>query len=87
LNDHLVLCTGSNFTTHVSGQQGYNVSGTLTADTLIASPNVTTLSIFSYGSVTLTYGIWLILGNAGFQNTANGTITCAQVGINGSSKR
>jgi hypothetical protein len=32
LNDLLVLCTGSNFTTSVSGQQGYMITGTNATD-------------------------------------------------------
>ena len=40
-----------------------------------------------FGSLTLTYGVWLLYGNAGFQvtvSTGTGTITSAQVSIGSS---
>ena len=94
LNDHFVLVTGTNFTTPVSGQQGYNAKCSLTTDTLVSAPNITSGTVFSYNggtggtTLSLPYGVWFIYGNAGFQVTvptaSTGTITNVQVGINGS---
>ena len=91
LNDHLVLVTGANFTTPASGQQGYSVSATLTTDTLVSNPNISSATVYSYNSGTgvlsLPYGLWIIYGTAGFQVTvpvsSTGTISSVQVGING----
>jgi hypothetical protein len=45
LNDQLILCTGSNFTTPVSGQQGYIVTGSNEpSGTLITSGQATKYS-------------------------------------------
>ena len=69
LNDHLVLCTGSNFTTPVDGQQGYTITGTLEADgTAITSGTAT-----KFGTVGLTYGVWIIFNQAGY--LASGSVT------------
>ena len=83
LNDHLVLCTGSNFTTPGSGQQGYTVTGTNATDlTSIPSATVTILA-----SITLSYGVWSLIGQAALYNTSS-TTTCAmsnrQIGISNS---
>ena len=67
LKDHLVLVTGSNFTTPLSGQQGYIMTGTLEADgTAIASATAT-----KYATLNLTYGVWLIIGQIGYFNVNN----------------
>ena len=64
LKDHLVLCTGSNFTTPISGQHGYIMTGILEADnTTIASGTAT-----KYATLNLTYGVWLIIGQIGYFN-------------------
>ncbi len=78
LNDHLVLCTGSNFTTPVSGQQGYIMTGTLEADGTSISSNTAT----KYATLNLTYGVWLIVGQVGYYNVNNsGTNTTAAISI------
>ena len=41
-------------------------------------------TVFSFGSVTLSCGVWLVYGTAGFQVTTAGTITSAQVSIGSS---
>ena len=84
LNDHLVLCTGSNFATPASGQQGYMVSGTNTTDlTSIPTATVTALA-----SITLSYGVWLVEGQAGIYNSSGAAASCAmtnkQIGISNS---
>jgi hypothetical protein len=61
LNDHLILCTGSNFTTPVSGQQGYIMTGTFETDLT----TITTAQATKYATLNLTYGVWLILGQIG----------------------
>ena len=67
LNDHLVLCTGSNFTAPLSVQQGYIMTGTLEADgTAITSATAT-----KYATLPLTYGVWLIIGQIGYFNVNN----------------
>ena len=83
LNDHLVLCTGSNFNTPSSGQQGYMITGTNVTDlTSIPATTVTMLA-----SITLSYGVWSLIGQAGIYN-ASSTTTCAmnnkQIGISNS---
>jgi hypothetical protein len=60
---------------------GFGATGSITADTLVSAPNITSTTTFSYGSVALSYGVWLIYGTAGFQITTNGTITAVQVSI------
>jgi len=46
---------------------------------------ITSGTLFNYGTVTLTYGVWLLYGTAGFQVTvpvsSTGTITSVQVSI------
>ena len=72
LYDHLVLCTGSNFTTPVSGQQGYMLTGTIPTDlTSIPSASVTALA-----SITLSYGVWLIIGQGGIYNSSGAAASC-----------
>jgi hypothetical protein len=66
LNDHLILCTGSNFLTPVNGPQGYIVTGTNTTD-LTSIPTSTTTPL---ASITLSYGVWLITGQAAIYNSA-----------------
>jgi hypothetical protein len=68
LNDHLVLCTGSNFTTPVSGQQGYIMTGTFETD----GTTIVTATAIKYATLNLTYGVWLIIGQIGYYN-ANAT--------------
>ena len=63
---------------------GYGYTGTIVTDTLVSSPNIATNTLFIFGTVTLTYGLWLLYGTAGFQvtvATGTGTITSAQVSI------
>ena len=72
LNDHLVLCTGSNFTTPGSGQQGYMVTGTNTTD---VTP-ITTGTATSLASITLSYGVWLIVGQGGINNSSGAAASC-----------
>jgi hypothetical protein len=72
LNDHLVLCTGSNFTTPVSGQQGYIQTGTFEPDLT----TITTATAIKIATLTLTYGVWLILGQIGYYN---GNATAASI--------
>jgi hypothetical protein len=69
LNDHLVLCTGFNFTTPVSGQQRYIISGTFETDLT----TITTATAIKYATLTLTYGVWLIIGQVGYYN-GNATV-------------
>jgi hypothetical protein len=66
LNDHLNLCTGSNFATPVSGQQGYIVTGTNVTD-LTSIPSATATAL---ASIILSYGVWLITGQAAIYNSA-----------------
>ena len=83
LNDHLVLCTGSNFTTSGSGQQGYTVTGTNVTD-LNSLPTATVTFL---ASITLSYGVWSIIGQAGIYNassTAACTMNNKQIGISNS---
>jgi hypothetical protein len=68
LNDHLVLCTGPNFTTPVSGQQGYIINGTFETDFL----SIASAVAIKYATLNLTYGVWLIIGQIGYHN-ANAT--------------
>jgi hypothetical protein len=76
LNDHLVLCTGSNFATPVSGQQGYIMTGTLEAD----GTSITSGTAIKYATLKLTYGVWLISGQIGYYNVNNsGTNTTAAI--------
>ena len=53
LNDHLVLCTGSNFTTPVSGQQGYIVTGTNTTN----ATSISSGTSIDFASINLSYGV------------------------------
>jgi hypothetical protein len=69
LNDHLVLCTGSNFTTPVSGQQGYIITGTSATN----QTSITTQATTTYSTITLSYGVWMVIGQIGFQNITGGT--------------
>ena len=86
LNDHLILCTGTNWSVPSTGRMlGFGSTGAIVSDTLVSALNITSSNVFSFGSVTLTYGIWLIYGTAGFQITTNGTITSVQVSIGTSS--
>jgi hypothetical protein len=76
LNDHLVLCTGSNFTTPVSGQQGHIMTGTLETD----RTSITSGTATKYATLNLTYGVWLIIGQIGYFNVNNsGTNTSASI--------
>ena len=85
LNDNLSLCTGTNYATpNVNNMLGYGYTGTIVTDTLVSSPNITTNTLFIYSSISLTYGVWLLYGTAGFQVTTAGTITSAQVSIGSS---
>jgi hypothetical protein len=68
LNVHLILCTGSNFT---SGQQGYIVTGTITTD-LTSIPTATSVSL---ASISLSYGVWLIIGQAAIYNSSGTAAT------------
>ena len=78
LNDHLVLCTGSNFTTPVSGQQGYMITGTnVTNQSSISSATTTQLA-----SINLSYGVWLIIGHLSYTTGVSGTITDKYFWIN-----
>ena len=71
LNDHLILCTGSNFTPPVNDQQGYTVTGTNVTDlTSIPTATITILA-----SITLSYGVWSLIGQAGLYN-ASSTAAC-----------
>ena len=66
---------------------GYGITGTIVTDTNISSPNIANNTGFNYSNITLTYGLWLLYGNAGFQVTVasgTGTITSAQVSIGSS---
>ena len=78
LNDHLVLCTGSNFTTPVSGQQGYIKTGTNTTD----ATAITSASSIDFASINLSYGVWLIIGHLSYTTGAAGTITDKYFWIN-----
>jgi hypothetical protein len=71
-NDHLVLCTGSNFTTPVSGQQGYILTGTNTTDLT----SIPTATVTSLASITLSYGVWLVIGQGGIYNSSGATAAC-----------
>ena len=89
LNDHLLLCTGTNYATpNVNNMLGFGQTGSITADTITDSPNITSGVLFNYGTVTLPVGVWLLYGTAGFQVTvpvsSTGTITSVQVSIGGS---
>ena len=72
LNDHLILCTGTNFPTPVSGQQGYIASGTNVTD-LTSIPSATATAL---ASITLSYGVWFITGQAGIYNSSGAAATC-----------
>ena len=78
LNDHLVLCAGSNFTTPVSGQQGYIKTGTNTTD----ATAITSASSIDFASINLSYGVWLIIGHLSYFSNAAGTITDKYFWIN-----
>ena len=78
LNDHLVLCTGSNFTTPISGQQGYIKTGTNTAD----ATAITSATSIDFATINLSYGVWLIIGHLSYYSTAAGTITDKYFWIN-----
>ena len=69
LNDHLVLVTGTNFTTPISGQQGYIITGTNATD----STAITSGSNLTYSTIDLSYGVWMVFGQIGFQNLTGGT--------------
>ena len=69
LNDHLVLVTGTNFTTPISGQQGYIITGTNTTD----STAITSGSNLTYSTIDLSYGVWMVFGQIGLQNLTGGT--------------
>jgi hypothetical protein len=72
LNDHLILCKGLNFPTPVSGQQGYIATGTIvTNQTSIPTSTVTTVA-----SITLSYGVWLIIGQGGIYNSSSAAASC-----------
>ena len=81
LNDHLVLCTGSNFTTPVDGQQGYIVTGVINTDlTSIPTNGANVL----FASITLSYGVWMVIGQAGYYNsstTSTVTTSIKQISI------
>jgi hypothetical protein len=81
LNDHLNLCTGSNFATPVSGQQGYIVTGTNVSN----QTSIPTATVTGVSSITLSYGVWFIIGQAGIYNSSGASSTCTmsnkQVGI------
>jgi len=88
LNDHLILCTGTNWSVpSTGGMLGFGSTGAIVSDTLVSAPNITSSNVFSFGSVTLTYGVWLLYGTAGFQITVPtaGTITSVQVSIGNTS--
>ena len=68
LKDHLVLVTGTNFTTPGDGQQGYTVTGTIGTD-LTAIPNTGTA--MNFASITLSYGIWMVFGQVGYYNSTS----------------
>ena len=69
LNDHLVLCTGSNFTTPLSGQQGYMITGANATDLT----SITSGSPVTYSTINLSYGVWIVFGQIGYiNNNASG---------------
>ena len=81
LNDHLVLVTGSNFTTPISGQQGYMITGT----DLAASTSLTSNTAYNFSTVNLPYGVWMLMGQIGYTNIHASTttvVTVKQVSIN-----
>ena len=81
LNDHLVLCTGSNFTTLVDGQQGYTITGTLEADrTSITSGQAT-----KFATVGLIYGVWIIFGQASYLSSGGVTFSRRIISIHSTS--
>ena len=69
LKDHLVLVTGTNFTTPADGQQGYMVTGTIGTD-LTAIP--TNGANMNFASITLSYGVWMVFGQIGYYNSTSG---------------
>ena len=67
LNDNLSLCTGTNYATpNENNMLGYGITGTIITDTTISYPNIQTNTGLNYSNITLTYGVWLLYGNAGF---------------------
>ena len=81
LKDHLVLVTGTNFTTPVDGQQGYMVTGTIGTDLTAIATNGTAMN---FASITLSYGVWIVFGQIGYYNSTSGvsvTITNKQFSI------
>ena len=64
LNDHLILCTGSNFTTPTSGQQGYMITGANATDLT----SITSGSSVTYSTLNLSYGVWIVIGQIGYVN-------------------
>jgi hypothetical protein len=56
----------------VNGQQGYIVTGTITTDqTSIPTATVTVLA-----SITLSYGVWLVIGQGGIYNSSGASASC-----------
>ena len=90
LNDNLSLCTGTNYATpNENNMLGYGITGTILTDTLVSAPNISSNTGLNFSNITLTYGVWLLYGNAGIQVTVpsgstTGTITSAQVSIGSS---
>ena len=88
LNDNLSLCTGTNYATpNDNNMLGYGYTGTIITDTLVSLPNIQSNTGLNFSNITLTYGVWLLYGNAGIQVTVTsgtGTITSAQVSIGSS---
>ena len=79
LNDHLVLCTGSNFTTPVSGQQGYMVTGTNATD----NTSIGTAAVITYFTMDSSYGVWIVFGQIGYIATgSSASISSKWFGIN-----
>ena len=66
-----MLCTGSSFTTPLSGQQGYIITGTNTTD----ATSITSGTSIDLAIINLPYGVWLITGHLGYTTASSGNIT------------
>ena len=72
------------FTTPVDGQQGYIITGTNATNQTSAANQ----AYVNYSTINLSYGVWMVIGQIGYQNVTGGTtatLTTRFFGISGSS--